>query len=134
MEQNKKKISKNARREMAIKKAKRKRIIVITVAGALALALITVITISAIREARAETYTDGSQSVKLLPNGSFTATISHGDLYNGTYTKTEQEVSTVITFITDNGSTAGGEIKEGQLFLPEEWLDDHGHNAVLPLK
>ena len=134
MEQNKKKISKNARREMAIKKAKRKRLIIITVAGVLALALITVITISAIREARTETYTDGSQNVKLHPDGSFTASISHGDLYSGTYTKTEQEGYTVVTYITDSGSTASGEIIEGQLYIPDEWLDDHGHNAILPLK
>jgi cytoskeletal protein RodZ len=134
MEQNKTKISKNARREMAIKKAKRKRLIIVTVAGVLALALITVITISAIREARTETYTDGSQSVKLLPDGSFSATISHGDLYNGTYTKTDQEGLTVVTYSTDSGSTASGVIIEGQLYIPEEWLDDHGHNTVLPLK
>jgi len=123
-----------AKRELDQKKAKRNKIATLSVAIVFGLALVTLLTIGVIHTLGTKIYTDGSQSVQLLPGGKFTATISHGDQYSGTYTKTKQDDSTVITYTTDNGSVVSGEIIGKELNIPEEWLDDHGHNATLPLK
>ena len=135
MAKNTQKKAKDARRELAKKQAKqRKTTITITVAAVVALALVAVIVIFAVRSARTETYTDGEQSVQLLPDGTFTAIISHGTEYSGTYIKTEQEGSTLVTYTTAVGQTVSGEIANDQLLIPAAWLDEHSHNSVLPKK
>jgi len=118
------------RRERAIKKAKRQKTIAIASIAVVALALIAFGIYSAISSAGTETYSDGSQVIKLRPDATFTASLSHGEKYSGSYTKTEQEGKTVIAF-TGNEKTVYGEIDGANLRIPIEWQDDHGHGDTL---
>ncbi|MCL1790561.1 MAG: hypothetical protein FWG40_04255 [Peptococcaceae bacterium] len=118
------------RRDKAIKKAKRQRMIIIASVAAVALVIITLGIYSAIQSAGTERYSDGNQVITLRQDGTFTATLIHGDKYKGTYTKTEQDNKTIVAFTSDE-ETVNGEIDGSNLRLPSEWVDDHGHGDIL---
>jgi len=125
--------NKKARRELARKKARRRKLIIILTVIVIVLAVAAIVTISTIMNAGTDTYTDGDQFVKLRPNGRFVANLHHDEKYRGTYEITEQGNWPVIAFTT-GGETIYGQFMEDNLFLPDAWQDDHGHNSVLTKK
>jgi len=134
MDKNPQHINKKARREMAIKRAKRKKLIIISVIVVLLLALATFIILSIVRGSGTETYTDGEQTVELFSNGKFSAVLAHNNKLSGQYTKTGQDGYSAITF-TYNGTTATGLVMNDEFYLPEEWQDGHdSHGSILPKK
>ena len=111
---------------------KRTTVIAITAIAVLFVAAVAYGIYTSVISAGTETYTDGGQTVKLLPNGKFTAELYHGDSYSGTYSKVESGGWTNVHLNYD-GDTAIGMIMEKQFFLPDAWQDDdgHGHGTVL---
>lgn len=129
--------SKAERKEAAIAKAKRKKMFV---HWALVLVLTPVISLSirgAVRNSRADVYTDGGASVTLYADGDFAASLYHGERYNGIYTRTSGGDRTEVVFITSSGGvvqSAIGTIEGDELILPEAWQDGHGHGTILTKK
>ena len=121
-----------ARREKARKKAKLKRLMLtIAVCVFVGLAIAGYLIFSSMREAATDTFSDGTQTIRLRPNGRFTAQLYHGMSFNGEYTIGEEEGWTIVSF-THDGMTVQSEIVEDMLFIPTEWHDQCGHNTVLP--
>ena len=141
-------IKKKAQRELEMKKAKRRKKIVIGVIAVLLLALAIAIAVSVlsgnggnggtggndgsgeVSEAAFEVFSDGTQTVMLLPDGTFAATLAHEESENGTFTKETAGDKTLIGFDTVEG-TVFGTIEGDVLYIPEEWQDDHGHGSAL---
>jgi hypothetical protein len=73
-----------------------------------------------------EVYTNGEATITLKPDGSFSASL-HDDRYAGTYVKSSD--GTTITF-TVNGDAYVAQMYNGELDLPEEWNDEHGHGGL----
>ena len=125
------------RKEIARKKAKRKRLIIISIcASALVVAVVIAVVLavrSSAQQSSAETYSDGSQTVLLLADGTFTASLAHSVNKNGTYTKTAEGSGFEVIF-SIAGVDAVGRIENDALHIPEEWEDDHGHGGVLKKK
>jgi len=126
-------MSKKARRQKALARKKRKKIIIITAVAVVVVAIVVVAVVLLVGSAGTETYSDGSQTIQFLPDGTFTATLSHSRSFSGTYAKTEQGDITIVAF-TSSGVTVNGEIEGGLLYIPHEWDDGHGHGAVLTKK
>jgi hypothetical protein len=122
---------KTARREQAIKREKRKKLINFAIVAVVILAIAGVVSYFAVRDARAEIYTDGYATVTLYEDGKFSATLYHGESIKGTYVKAIDG----NTIVFSNGAqTEISIIEEGILLIPAGWDDGHGHGAGLPLK
>jgi len=124
-----------AQREEARKQAKRKQLIItiIIAVAVIALAITAYLVVNAVWIEGTEVFTDGDQTVRLRPNGKFTASLIHGVSYRGEYKYAEVGEWNLIYF-THDGVTVQSEILAGQLFLPDEWQAacGHGHNSLLP--
>ena len=118
--------NKKAKRELAIKKAKQKRIVMITAAAVVVAALAVAIIIGAVSSAGTETYTNGSATITLRPNGRFSATLHHNERFSGTYVKTEGGVE-----LSHDGVTITAVIDGDRMHIPDEWDDGHGHGSYL---
>ena len=131
MPKNSIKSNKKARRELARKKARQKKLLIIAAVVVIVLAVAAVVIFGAVQDAGTQIFSQPPQTVRLLPNRTFTAELYHGIRHSGTYTKTEQDGLTTIEF-NSGGVTAQTVIIDDNLFVPLEWQDDHGHNTVLP--
>ena len=107
-----------------------KRIISIGCALAVFAALVLLIGACA-QQNKSDVYSDGSQTIRLVSDGSFTAVLSHNKRLNGTYSKKTENNRIVISFTAD-GKTSTGFIADNALHFPEEWEDGHHHGNVLP--
>jgi len=125
---------KKERKEKAIKKARKKNIIMISI-------LILIIAVAVFlgifasnrqsaKQVAAEIYSDGNQTVQLLADGTFNATLAHNKHISGTYTKTAENDRTVVSF-NINGNIEIGSIINNALHFPKEWEDGHSHGNVL---
>jgi hypothetical protein len=123
--------AKNLRREAAIKKQKQKKIAAVCVCAAAVTALAVFLISSAVRQSSVETYSDGSQIVQLLEDGSFSAVLAHNVRKNGTYTKSADTGAVTVSF-NRNGVVEIGRIENNALRIPDEWDDGHGHGNILP--
>lgn len=121
------------RKENAIKKAKRKKLIITGICGLTAVIVLFFVIRSIIKQNSVETYSDGSQTVQLFSDGKFTASLMHNTKKDGTYTRTVDGSVTVVSFNT-GGVVAVGRIENGALYFPEEWEDGHSHGNMLPRK
>jgi len=79
----------------------------------------------------AEIYSYYGQTVQLLANGDFTASLAHGVKKSGTYSKKTENDIIIVTFNV-NGNMEAGRIINNSLHLPNEWDDGHGHGDVFP--
>jgi len=78
-----------------------------------------------------EIYRYGGQTIRLLSDGSFIASMAHGIRKEGTYSKTtEGDITTVI--FNSNGRDEIGRIINNTLHIPQEWDDGHGHGNRFP--
>ena len=126
--------NKKARRELALKKEKQKKIIIIAVIAVVILAVAAIFIINAINAKNDEIYTDGSATITLRANGTFSAVMYHDRRYSGTYVKSKDGDEVTVTFTYD-GITAVAELENNELHIPHEWEDGHGHgHGSLPLK
>ena len=131
MSKSKQPTSKKNRRELAVKRAKKRKIIIIAAVALVVVLIAAAVIVNVILASGTELYSNGNQSVSFHPDGSFTATLSHGVRRNGTFELSEQDGRTQVSFIQD-GWTSAGEIVDGNLIIPEEWRDACGHDPVLP--
>ena len=121
-----------ARRVMAMKKAKQKKMITIAVFCVIGLIIIGSIAFFIYRQGTRRVFADDNQTVTLHDNGSFTASLVHGTI-SGTYTENTEGGITTVTFAA-GGLTANGIIANNVLSLPDEWKDDHGHGTELRMR
>jgi flagellar basal body-associated protein FliL len=119
--------TKNKRREVAIKKAKSKKIITVSICVVLTAIVLMFAVFAATQENKIETYSNGIKMVQLLPDGNFSATLAHNVRKNGTYEKAEENIMFNV-----NGRTETGRIINNELHIPDEWDDNHNHGKILP--
>ena len=114
-------------------KLKRKKTILIAVVVTLALVIVAIGIISIVWGTGVDTYSDGNQTVRLHPNGRFSARLNHDVRYNGAYTRTAQGERTEVALFYEE-SPVFTEIIEDVFHVPDEWQDNHRHNTLLPKK
>ena len=78
-----------------------------------------------------EIFSYHGQTVQLLTDGTFTASLAHGVIKSGTFSKTTENDRTVVLFNV-NGNVEVGRIVNNSLHIPREWDDNHGHGNVFP--
>ncbi|MCL2817034.1 MAG: hypothetical protein FWD39_01430 [Clostridiales bacterium] len=126
--------AKDRRREVAIKKAKQRKILIISLCALVVLAVAVFSIYMAVQNGKVETYSADGQTVKLLEDGTFTANLAHLVSYEGTYTKTEVDGKIKVSFTVDEEVVVGW-IENGALQLPGKWEDScGGASNVLPKK
>ena len=123
--------TKKARRELAIKKARRNKILAI-VGGVLVVAGIAgFLILQHIQRGEAEVYRLDGQSVRLYENGKFAATLSHNTTKSGSYSRTpDGDGGNERIAFTSGNKTEVGRIVGNELHLPTEWDDGHSHGSV----
>jgi hypothetical protein len=118
------------KKEKARKKSRQKKILVAIVLILVTAGAIGYLIYSNNQHGDAETYSDGGQTVRLLPDGTFNAILAHRVRKSGTYTKTtEGNRITVLFNINDREEI--GRIIDDILYIPREWDDGHGHGNAL---
>jgi hypothetical protein len=119
-------MSRNTRREEAIKREKRKKRIIVGAIVAAAFLIAVLIILGINQQSQTRVYTDGDQTVTLYDNGNFAARLFHNAGMDGTYTESTIDGETTVSF-TYGGTTSVGRIEENVLMIPDEWDDGHGH-------
>lgn len=75
-------------------------------------------------------YSDGGATITLFADGTFTASLYHGEHHTGTY----QYQDGWVTF-TYSGITVSAALSGTVMVLPIVWSDGHGHGSgFLPLQ
>jgi hypothetical protein len=124
--------TKAQRREEARKKAKQKKIIIISLCVLAVLAVSALVIYLVAGDSGTEIYSHGGQTVRLLEDGTFTATLAHGVRKSGEYVRVvNDEGIMMVTFVSGN-EVGVGRIVNGALHIPESWDDGHGHGRILP--
>jgi len=127
-------MGKSKKTKEAIKRAKRKKIITITACITVAAVIIAAVVFFVLDyQNNHRVYASGDSTVTLSGNGNFRATLYHGERIAGTYTESDENGVTVITF-THDGETSTGWLTGNSLTIPDEWDDDHGHGSNYTLK
>ena len=126
--------TKKMRREVALKRAKTKKMILIAVCSLVAAAIV----LTAIFWPRTESrvYAIGGSQVELFSDGEFRAIDPKGIIRRGTFTESYADGVATITFHYGNGRTATGRIVEDVLTIPNAWVPvcGHRHSPDLPLQ
>ncbi|MCL2265173.1 MAG: hypothetical protein FWC22_03925 [Treponema sp.] len=124
---------KTLKKENETKKAKRKKFIIICVfvLVVIAIAAVTVFLLNQNKTVVIESYSYRGQTVCLLSDGTFNASLAHGVTKKGTYDKIT-EGGTALVFFNVNGNNEIGIIENSTLYLPKEWDDGHGHGSAFP--
>jgi len=86
-------------------------------------------------------FSDGTQTVTMYNDGTFTAELAHDERKTGTYMEMDAGEVTFVAFFTGEEESENGviekDVQTGGEFLtfPDEWIDDqgHGHGSRLPL-
>jgi hypothetical protein len=118
-------------REKAKRQAKRRKILIICVCALVAAVLLAFAVLAMIRNATAETYSDGNQTVRLFSDMTFKADLTHGKSISGSYKILDTDGGTAVLF-SSGGREVRGFIENGSLRIPREWEDGCGHGNVLP--
>jgi hypothetical protein len=121
---------KTQRREAALKKAKRKKVLIAGLCAAAVVAVLAFAIHAIVREHNTETYSGNGQMVQFLADGSYSATLAHNVRRSGTYTKTSEDSGITVEFNT-NGMIEIGSIVNNTLLIPEGWDDYHNHGRIL---
>jgi len=120
------------RHEESVKKEKQKKLIIAaTVALVAIVAALVVYNVFIKKESRV--FKLGDQTVTLQGNGKFKAELAHDENFNGTYTESEKDGVTTVTFTYNNGKKTDGTIKNDILTIPHEWTDEHDHGSYFKL-
>jgi predicted AlkP superfamily pyrophosphatase or phosphodiesterase len=126
---------KQKRKKLEIKKTKqKKKLLLISICVLITLVALIFILHSVVRKNEneiMETYSYHGQTVQLLTDGKFSASLAHGVKKNGTYKKTTENDIIIVSFNV-NGKEEIGRIINNSLHIPGEWDDGHGHGNVFP--
>jgi hypothetical protein len=126
--------NKSQRREQAIKREKRKKLIIGTVCVVVAVAIVVLLFNDPYRkQSQARVFTDGAQTVTMQNDGTFTAELLHDTTYSGTFLEVAIGDTTTIVLFEVDGEDVQGTITNDILTMPEEWDDGHGHTGPLKL-
>jgi len=126
-------MSKSERREIAVKKAKRKKIIITSVCSLLAIFIIGAIIYAATRpEVESRLYSSGTQSINLYVNGRFTF-VDCQFTRAGVYTEIADGDDIKVEFVHRN-VTVYGTLSGDILTIPDEWDSGKGHDPRLRLQ
>ena len=126
-------MGKSKKTKEAIRKAKRKKIITIIICTVVAVLIIAAAVFFILRQSDNRVYVSDSNTIVLSSKGTFEARLYHGKSITGTYTESDENTVTVITF-THDGVTSTGMLAGNSLTIPDEWGDDHGHTYDFTLK
>jgi len=118
-------------KKMVIRKRANRRNIFVMIAIALVIGAAAFVWTNINNPKDAETYSAGGQTIRLLPDGKFTANLAHGNKKDGTYARIEEGGWTLIVFTESNGNVSEGSIQNDRLYMPSAWDDGHGHGSVL---
>ncbi|MCL2396754.1 MAG: hypothetical protein FWC93_01680 [Defluviitaleaceae bacterium] len=122
-----------ARRQLALKKAKRRNRIIAAVCGVALMAIVAFFVISHIQQIGTRVFVSGRNSVTLNTDGTFSAILPHGVMRRGTFSETTSGGITAVSFVQDN-TFAIGSISGNVLTIPEEWDDGHFHPRDFTLR
>jgi len=127
------KLTKAERRAIALKKAKRNKIITISVCTSIAVFVVALIIYTATRpEIPSRVYATGPQSVTLYDDGRFRFT-DCSFVRVGKYTEIVDGDAITIEFVHNNVFVYG-DISGEFLTIPNEWDSGKGHNPRLRLQ
>jgi len=119
---------KKARRQQAMRKDKRKKRLIAAVCVTLLLTLVVLLVVGQIQQRGTRVYISGRNSVTLNGNGTFTASLPHGVVREGTFSQSTTDGVTTVTFSQDGMAVAvNGTIEGNVLTIPDEWDDGHSH-------
>ena len=126
-------MQKSERREIAARKAKRKKTIIISVCSILGIFIIAAIIYGATRpEVESRLFSSGTQSVNLYVDGRFSF-VDCQFVRAGRYTEIENGDEITIEFIHNNGTVYGSLVGD-ILTIPDEWDSGKGHDPRLRLQ
>jgi len=126
-------MKKAERREIAMKKAKRKKAIIICVCITLAVVFLAAVIYSVTRpEVPSRVYATGPQSITLYDDGRFSFTDCQF-VRVGRYTEIANGNDIEVEFFLNN-VTVFGSISGNILTIPNEWDSGKGHNPQLRLQ
>jgi hypothetical protein len=124
------------RREVAQKKARKKRLTILAVCAVfLVVTVITAVIYATTRPASLVFEVPGGQSVVLFENGHFAAHLFHNVEISGTFVEDLSGNVTTISF-THDGNTVSTQIYDNVLILPVPWRATcriHSHEIEFPL-
>jgi len=127
-------MGKSKKTKEAIKRAKRKKIIMIAACITVAAVIVAAVIFFVLDyQNNHRVYASGDSTVTLSSNGNFRTKLYHGERITGTYTESDENGVTVITF-THDGKTSTGMLLGNNLTIPDEWDDDHGHGSNFTLR
>jgi len=119
-------------------KLRLKKIMGIIICIVIVVIVVTAIIVNILQNRNARVFTDGTQTITLRENGTFTAELYHGVIRSGDYKEMsmmgEDGEFIVVFFQEKNVETTGGFLVDNILTYPEDWDDIHGHNRNLELR
>ena len=125
--------AKEARRQNAIKKAKRKKMMILAVCLAIAAVIGTLLIVNALQQSAIRTFVSGNNYVTLFADGSFEARLPHNVRRVGTYEEHGEGDVRTISFLS-GGRVENGSLSGNTLTIPLEWDDGHGHPRLYTLR
>ncbi|MCL2196793.1 MAG: hypothetical protein FWB77_04180 [Treponema sp.] len=118
------------RQENAVKKARNNKLLFLTICALIVICAAMYGIYSSSHKNKTETYSDGGQTIQLLSDGKFSASLAHNNRKAGTFTKITENGRIKVIFNT-NGTESTGWIINDALHFPEEWEDGHHHGNAL---
>jgi len=131
MPKNTKTALKNLKKQIARKKMNRKNIIIAIIFVIIAAGAAAGWFTFGNKNKDAETYSAGGQTIRLFPDGNFTANLAHNTNKSGTYARIEEGGRILLVFTESNGAVSEGSIQNNRLHIPSQWDDGHGHGNIL---
>ena len=125
--------AKEARRQAAIKRAKKKKAIATGIFVIAFIAVAASITVGMLQQRGERVFVAGRQQVVLRRDGSFSASLPHNVRLYGTFTEVTEGDFTTLVF-THAGRTEFGSIVGNVLTIPSEWDDGCGHPRTYTLR
>ena len=120
------------RREQALKREKRKKLVKVGIIAGAVLVVAIFITIIVLGQTGNRVFTADDQSVLLRNNGTFVAQLAHEVVKEGTFGEHWEDGVVMVTFEYDDNAATGwmdGDV----LVIPDEWGDDHSHGTGFAL-
>ena len=118
--------TKAKRRQQAMKRDRRRNRIIASVCFSILLGLVIMFIVGQIQQRGTRVYVSGNNSVVLRGDGTFTASLPHGVVRNGTFSESTSDGVTTVSFVEGPG-TVSGVINGDVLTIPDEWDDGHRH-------
>jgi len=125
--------AKAERRELAIKKAKRNKILGLSAGAIVVIIFFAFVLYSVTRpEVEVRVYSAGPQSVTLYGDGRFSF-VDCRSVRNGRFTETDDSGNVALEFLHNN-RIVHGSISDDILTIPTEWDAGKGHSPYLRLE